>query len=157
MAQLTRRTFVATGGASVLATGAVALAACAPTQPRGNSQGESPSSAGGNPGSGAPGSSPLASGTVVAALTDVPVGAARAVTKDGHDILLSRTASDTVVAFSAVCTHQGCKVAPGDGEFDCPCHGSRFAAATGAVLGGPARRPLNPIAVTISGPDIVVA
>jgi Rieske Fe-S protein len=96
-------------------------------------------------------------GTKVAALADVPVGGAIAVELDGHSLLLTRPAQDEVHLFSSVCTHAGCKVAPADGELDCPCHGSRFALADGAVLGGPAADPLAAIAVTIEGADVVLA
>ncbi len=44
-------------------------------------------------------------------------------------------------AVSLVCTHLGCIVKPATAGFDCPCHGSRFA-ADGSVLKGPAPRPL---------------
>lgn len=52
-------------------------------------------------------------------------------------------------AFSSLCTHQGCPVTRVvDNEIRCPCHGSVFAAATGAVTSGPARSPLRAKKVT---------
>lgn len=54
-------------------------------------------------------------------------------------------------AVSAVCTHLGCTVnraADGNG-FRCPCHGSVFD-ENGIVTGGPAPKPLEWFAVTLS-------
>jgi cytochrome b6-f complex iron-sulfur subunit len=46
--------------------------------------------------------------------------------------------ADGIYAISAVCTHLGCIVTHlPDGEFDCPCHGSRFN-RQGEVFAGPA-------------------
>lgn len=65
-------------------------------------------------------------------------------------IVLTRAASGDVHAFSSVCTHQGCKVDKvAAGKIECPCHASLFDADTGAVLSGPAGRPLPSIPVLV--------
>lgn len=61
-----------------------------------------------------------------------------------------------VYAISKVCTHLGCIVKPVAGEgFECPCHGSRYA-ADGSVTKGPAPRPLPWLQVTNKGGNIFV-
>ncbi len=92
----------------------------------------------------------------VAKLADIPVGGSLAVTLDGAPILLSQPAEGEVVAFSAVCPHQGCVAAPATGEFLCLCHNSSFDLATGDVLGGPANRPLDSLTVTVDGTSVLV-
>jgi Rieske Fe-S protein len=52
-----------------------------------------------------------------------------------------------VHAVSLVCTHLGCLVKTSAGGFECPCHGSRFA-ADGSVSKGPAPKALPWIQVT---------
>lgn len=54
-------------------------------------------------------------------------------------------------AVSMICTHLGCVVRQDAGGFECPCHGSQFA-ADGTVTRGPAPRALPWLAVA-SGPD----
>ena len=97
-------------------------------------------------------------GGALAALADVPVGGAvTATTPDGTKVLVARRSETEAVAFSSVCTHQGCTVAPDDEGLSCPCHGSRFDPLTGEVVKGPAERPLEPYAVKVEGDRVVPA
>ncbi|MGW7584283.1 QcrA and Rieske domain-containing protein [Kitasatospora sp. NPDC054768] len=100
------------------------------------------------PASGAPATAP----TVPAA--SVPVGGSAQV-KDpatGDAVYIVQPKAGQYCAFSAVCTHSGCAVdAPKNGQLYCPCHGSRFDAATGAVVNGPAVKPLPKYAVSKDG------
>jgi Rieske Fe-S protein len=89
-------------------------------------------------------------------LDAVPVGQTTVVTSaNGAPVALVRPRADSVIAHSAVCTHQGCTVAPAGTTLSCPCHGSVFDATTGAVQQGPANRPLPAIAVQVQGQNVV--
>ena len=48
-------------------------------------------------------------------------------------ILLSQPKKGDIMAFSSVCTHQGCTVKPDGAELHCPCHNSIYDSATGAI------------------------
>jgi thiosulfate dehydrogenase [quinone] large subunit len=61
---------------------------------------------------------------------------------DGRDDIVVRHPNGKLTACSAVCTHAGCDVTYTRGVLFCPCHGSAFDAATGAVKQGPATQPL---------------
>ena len=66
--------------------------------------------------------------------------------------MLTSGKGGTVHAFSAACTHQGCTVGSvSGGAINCPCHGSRFDANTGAVVSGPAPASLAPVSVDVTG------
>jgi cytochrome b6-f complex iron-sulfur subunit len=67
----------------------------------------------------------------------------------GRPVVLVRD-GEGVYAVSRVCTHLGCIVQPSPTGFDCPCHGSRFA-ADGSVVKGPAPKPLKWLAVSALG------
>jgi glycine/D-amino acid oxidase-like deaminating enzyme/nitrite reductase/ring-hydroxylating ferredoxin subunit len=60
---------------------------------------------------------------------------------------LYRDAQGGLHEMSALCPHLGCAVRWNTTEktWDCPCHGSRFAAEDGRVLNGPANRALSPV------------
>jgi Rieske Fe-S protein len=90
-------------------------------------------------------------------LSEIPVGGAISATYKGGPILIAQPESGTVVAFSAICTHMGCVVAPAGKQFDCPCHGSEFSAKTGDVLRGPASTPLPKLTATVSGGKVTIS
>ena len=83
----------------------------------------------------------------LAKLSSVPVGGSAVV----GGVVVFRSSSNRVVGHSPICTHQGCKVNAGGRTLECPCHGSAFDAATGAVKQGPAAAPLPGVGLVIKG------
>lgn len=83
--------------------------------------------------------------TVVQAVRELEPGQGGIVEQQGEKLAAFMDKAGELHLMSAKCTHLGCTVAwnPGEGTFDCPCHGSRFGAA-GEVVNGPAQRPLPP-------------
>ena len=56
---------------------------------------------------------------------------------------MSRTAQDTFVALTAICTHEQCTVTGfQSSRYVCPCHGSQYT-TSGSVVQGPATRALQ--------------
>jgi nitrite reductase/ring-hydroxylating ferredoxin subunit len=97
-------------------------------------------------------------GTTIVALSAVPVGGAvSAKDKNGKPILVAQPSAGQAVAFSAVCPHQQCMVAPASDHLECPCHHSRFQTLTGALINGPATTGLSSVAVSVSGGNVVQA
>lgn len=100
---------------------------------------------------------PAAEPSVLANIADIPVGGAiTASSESAGDVLLTQPVEGEVHAFSMVCTHGGCAVAPGEGDLACPCHGSHFDLVTGEPTKGPARDPLPEIAIEIGDDGAVL-
>jgi len=99
------------------------------------------------------GSPPAAAGVLLAPLSQVPPGGGVVLASKG--VVLTRGTDGAVHGFSSICTHQGCTVATvANGTIDCPCHGSRFNATTGAVANGPATRPLPKVQIAVRNNDV---
>jgi Rieske Fe-S protein len=92
----------------------------------------------------------------LASTSDVPVGGGKVFAD--KDVVVTQPTAGEFKAFSATCTHQGCKVNKvADGTINCPCHGSKFNIADGSVAGGPAKKPLPAKSVSVDGDSIVLA
>ncbi|WP_299518345.1 Rieske (2Fe-2S) protein [uncultured Serinicoccus sp.] len=135
-----RRLLAAGGGLAVVGS----LAACG--------GGQEDASAG----SGTGGSDTAGAGTRVP-LADVPVGGSRYL--EDADVVVAQPTEGEVVAYDATCPHQGCMVSTTgqDGTLVCPCHGSAFALADGAVVQGPATEGLATLTATVDGADVVIS
>jgi Rieske Fe-S protein len=165
---LSRRNVLTAG---VFGASAVALTACSKAQTPAAAAGTTTTQATSTPAHSSSPTAPSAASTsaakstaataaapanTIAKLSDITVGEAiSAAGTGGAKIIVARPTTTTVAAFSAVCTHQGCTVAPAGNQLNCPCHGSVFDTTTGEVLQGPASRALDKVTVTLSGNNIV--
>src|SRR6187549_1173439 len=120
-APLSRRAVVA-GVGGVAAAGL--LTACGGATP-------APAPAPAAPAPAAPSAEPSAAtsgGATLAAASSIPVGGGTVFAD--KDVVVTQPTAGEYKAFSATCTHQGCKVkSVADGVIVCPCHGSKFAIA----------------------------
>jgi Rieske Fe-S protein len=97
--------------------------------------------------------SSAAAANALAATSDIPVGGGKIF--DTQLTVVTQPTAGEFKAFSAVCTHMGCTVNQiADGRIDCPCHGSEYSITDGAVLAGPAPRPLPAKTIKITGDSI---
>lgn len=146
---LARRAVLAAGVAGVAG---VALAACSSG---GSTASTSSAAVPNNPET--PTGSASANGTVVTSTSAVPVGGAKLAKADGTTWLVAQPSAGEFVCHSGICTHEGCPLTQViNDEGICNCHGSRFNANTGAVLRGPATKPLPKQSIKVSGSDIVL-
>src|SRR5215217_6074405 len=115
-------------------------------------------SGGGKSGGRDSGGDAKAGGAAIASESEVAPGSAFTFKDSGNPAVLVHLKSGDFVAYSAVCTHQGCTVAYKGGNLACPCHGSVFDPAKGAeVVAGPAPTPLPEIPVKIQGGEVIRA
>jgi arsenite oxidase small subunit len=97
-------------------------------------------------------------GKVIARASEVQPGSAVKFKDAGNPAVLIHLPSGDFVAYSAICTHQGCTVAYRNGQLACPCHGSVFDPANnGQVVTPPAERPLPEIPVEVKGGEVFKA
>ena len=129
-------------GGCVVQRAPVATPAPAPTAPAPTAQPTTATAATTAP----PSEQPQPAENALAKVADIPAGGG-VILKD-KNVVLTKDQSGKVSAFSATCTHQGCVVtAVEGGTINCPCHGSKFDASSGAPVAGPAPKPLPAVAV----------
>ncbi len=162
MAESSRRTVLAcagtacaavlTGCATYNSNSGINAGPAAPSSSAPSSSAPATSAGGAASASASAGNAPAA----LASTSQVPVGGGTILTD--KKIVITQPQSGTFKAFTAVCTHAGCTVGSvSGGTINCPCHGSKFNIATGAVVNGPAASPLAPITIKVQGTAIVQA
>ncbi|MFZ5673326.1 MAG: FAD-dependent oxidoreductase [Pseudomonadota bacterium] len=84
--------------------------------------------------------------SVVGTVEEIPRGEGGVIVNGKEKIAVWKDGGGRLHSFSAACTHKGCILTwnNADHTWDCPCHGSIFA-ADGSVIHGPAREPLTPV------------
>jgi len=94
----------------------------------------------------------------IGSVKDVAAGQMRAFDVAGTKVDVAN-ADGHLYAVEDTCTHRGCSLATGklDGTtVTCHCHGSQFDVTSGAVIRGPAARPVRSRSVQIAGEDLLV-
>lgn len=143
---LTRRSTLRVTTAATGAACALALVGCSPSASDIRSKGKIPAEI-------------PTGGTAhqVGKLSELPVGGTAAATAGDVEVMLFRPDETTVMAYTDICTHAGCKVAPHGEDFKCPCHSTIFKGSDGTVVSGPAKEALPRYAAAIDGEWITVS
>ena len=141
--EVPRKTVLAGAGIGLAAAVVAACSSGSDPEPSASSASSSSSAPEAPPGS--------AEAAAITTTAEVPVGSGVIVDK----IVVTQPVAGDYKGFSAVCTHTGCTLNEiADGTINCPCHGSKFS-LDGAVVNGPASRPLDTVAVRVQGDSIV--
>jgi len=89
---------------------------------------------------------------------DIAPGQMRVFDLEGTKVTVANANGD-LYAFDDRCTHMGCSLSNGELNgtiVTCPCHGSQFDVTSGAVVRGPAARPVRSHAVQVEREDLLV-
>ena len=89
---------------------------------------------------------------------DIAPGQMRVFDLEGTKVTVANANGD-LFAFDDRCTHMGCSLSNGELNgtiVTCPCHGSQFDVTSGAVVRGPAARPVRSHAVQVEREDLLV-
>jgi Rieske Fe-S protein len=93
----------------------------------------------------------------LSALAGIGSGALEAKPAGHPELLIASAGENSWRVVTAHCTHKGCVVDwnASAAEWQCPCHGSRYA-PDGQVRHGPAERPLQSPQSRVQGEELVV-
>ncbi|MDE1853456.1 MAG: Rieske (2Fe-2S) protein [Thaumarchaeota archaeon] len=95
---------------------------------------------------------------IIGKVDEIPPGKVKGFSKRGIRFLVANI-DGAFYAIGSTCTHAGGPLEKGVLEgnvITCPWHGSRFDAATGKVVSGPASNPEPTYKVTMSGKDLII-
>lgn len=96
---------------------------------------------------------------IVAKISDIPPGTIKSFAVNDEQVLIVNW-QGTFFATQDLCTHDNGTLSEGtlvDGEIECPRHGGRFSAQTGAATQMPAMFPIKTFPVRVEGDDVLVA
>ena len=140
------------GAITACASSGSSMSAAVADPPMSGGTGAATSAAASAPASASSAAGGTAAGAL-AATSDIPVGGGKIFAT--QLTVVTQPTAGAFKAFSAVCTHMGCTVNQiADGRIDCPCHGSEYSITDGAVLAGPAPKPLPAKTIKITGDSI---
>ena len=93
----------------------------------------------------------------VASAKEVAVGRMHVFDVEGTNVNVANV-NGQLYAFDDRCTHTGCSLSKGTlhgTTVTCPCHGSKFDVTSGAVLRGPATRPVRSRLVQVEHEELL--